>query len=68
MITNTIYNLENPVNYNNVINNLGDLIKYYKKFNPNSSVDITKIKSISSNGNINKCIHSFIDMCYDEMN
>lgn len=68
MVSNKIYNLENPVNYNNVITNSADLVKYYKKFNQNSSIDILKMKSINKNGNINKCIHSFIEMCYEEMN
>ena len=67
-ITNKIYNIDNPVNYNNVITTSEELSQYYKKYNKNTCIDVTKMKTIHNNGNINKLHQSFIDLAYEELN
>jgi hypothetical protein len=68
IISNKIYNIDNPVNYNNIMTTNEQLVQYYKKYNKNSCIDITKIKTINNNGNINKLYQSFIDLAYEEIN
>jgi len=67
-LENKIYKIENPVPYNNIIKNTSDLEQYYSKYNKSSCINATKMKSINTNGNINKFHPSYVELCYDELN
>lgn len=67
-LDNKIYGIENPVPYNNMIKNSAELEQYYSKLNKSSCINVTKMKSINSNGNINKFHPSYVELCYDELN
>jgi hypothetical protein len=67
-LENKIYNIEKPVPYNNIIKNTSDLEQYYSKYNKSSCINATKMKSINTNGNINKFHPSYVELCFDELN
>jgi len=67
-INNKVYKIDNPIPYNNMIQNITDLEQYYSKFNKSSCINPIKMKSINSNGNINKFHPSYVELCYDELN
>jgi hypothetical protein len=67
LISNKIYQIDNPINIHKYYTS--ELLKqYYDKFNKNMSIDFTKMKTISENGNINKYCKSYVDYCYEIMN
>ena len=58
------YNLENY----KLIENVGDLQQYYKKYQKDTCIDCVKMTTINKNGDINKYCPSYVNLCYEEMN
>jgi hypothetical protein len=65
-ISNEIFDL-NLTNQNNVLYDSDKLKEYYSQ-KQSGCVDCTKMTTITKNGNINKFQHSYVELCYDEMN
>ena len=67
-IKNRIYDLSENIDPGNLIENIDELQKYYKKYQKNSCIDCLKMTTINKNGNINKYFPSYVQLCYEEIN